>query len=156
MDDVFILFNVHFIVLYEDNCSLVMIFAAIIWRAENCDYRWECLMAAPTVHFVAIDLDLMGANDGNEVVLAQDLFDGVQTELDGTLSLHIFAETEFAGFSILHWVGPEEIAEEAVKGRFDESVDRVNVALALELRRDSTMHAEVVTVDVGGDGHSFE
>jgi len=102
--DVFILFNVHFIVLYQDNCSLVVIFAAIIWRAENCDYGWERLVAAPTVHFVAIDLDLMGTDDGDEVVLTQNFFHGVQTELDRALSLHILAETEFAGFSVLHRV----------------------------------------------------
>ena len=104
MHDVFILFNVHFIVLYENNRSLVVIFAAIIWRAENCDYGWEGLVPAPTVHFVAIDLDLVGADDRNEVVLAQDLFDRVQSELDGALSLDVLAETEFAGFSIFHRV----------------------------------------------------
>ena len=80
--DVFILFNVHFIVLYQDNCSLVVIFTAIIWRAENCDYGRERLVATPTMHFVAIDLDLMGTDHRDEVVLAQDLLHGVQTELD--------------------------------------------------------------------------
>jgi len=80
--DVFILFNVHFVVLYQDDRSLVVILTAIIWRAENCDYGWERLVAAPTMHFVAIDLDLMGADDGDEVVLTKDLLHGVQTELD--------------------------------------------------------------------------
>lgn len=36
--DVFILFNVHFIVLNEYDGSLVVIFSAIIRRAEYCDY----------------------------------------------------------------------------------------------------------------------
>ena len=60
--DVFILFNVHFIVLDKDDGSLVMIFSAIIRRAENCDYGRERLMATPTVHFVAVDLDLVGTD----------------------------------------------------------------------------------------------
>lgn len=68
--NIFILFNVHFIVLDKDNRSLVVIFPAIIWRAEDGDYRWEGLMTTPTVHLVAVNLDLVRADDGNEVVLA--------------------------------------------------------------------------------------
>ena len=57
--DIFILLNVHFIVFDQNNGPLVVILSAIIWCAENCDYRWECLEIAPTMHFVAIYLDLM-------------------------------------------------------------------------------------------------
>ena len=109
MADIFILFNVHFIVFDQDNCSLVMILTAIIWRAENGDYRGEGLMATPTVHFVAINLDLVSTNDRNEVVLTQDFLDWVQSKLDRALSLHILAETEFACLAIFHWIGPKQI-----------------------------------------------
>lgn len=114
MCDIFILFNVHFIVLNKDNCSLVMILATIIWRAKNSDYRREGLMSAPTMHFVAINLDLVGANDRDEIVLAQDLLDWVQSKFDRAFSLHVLAEAEFACFAIFHWIGPKKITEESM------------------------------------------
>ena len=40
----------------------------------------------------------------------------------------------------LIWIGPEEITKEAMKWRFNESVDRVDVTLALEFWRNSTVH----------------
>lgn len=82
VSDIFILFNIHFVVLNQDDGTLVMIFTAIIWRAEYSNYRWECLMAAPTMHLVAVNLDLMRTDDRNEVVLAQNLFDRVESEFN--------------------------------------------------------------------------
>jgi len=70
--------------------------------------------------------------------------------------LHILAEAEFAGLSVFHRVRPEEITEETVEGRLNKSIDGVNVTLALQLRGNSTMHAQIVTVDVGRDGHGLE
>ena len=35
--DIFILFNVHFIIFDQNNCTLVVIFSAIIWRTEHCN-----------------------------------------------------------------------------------------------------------------------
>ena len=73
--DIFILLNVHFIVFDQNNSALVMILTTIVWSTENCDDRWESLVASPTVHFVAIDLYLMSANDRDEIICAQNLFD---------------------------------------------------------------------------------
>ena len=39
-------------------------------------------MTTPSVHLVAINLDLMRANYRDEVVSSQDLLDGLETELD--------------------------------------------------------------------------
>lgn len=82
VSDIFILFNIHFVVFNQDDGSLVVVFPAIIRRAEYSDYRRESLMAAPTMHFVAIDLNLMSTNDRDEVVLAQNLFDGIKSEFN--------------------------------------------------------------------------
>ena len=59
------------------NRGLVPAPVAIIWRAENCDDRGESLMSTPTMHLVAVNLDLMGADDGNEVVLPQNFLDWI-------------------------------------------------------------------------------
>ena len=47
-----------------------MILTAIIWSAKDSNYRWESLVTSPTMHFVAIDLNLMGTNDRDEIVSA--------------------------------------------------------------------------------------
>ena len=82
MHYILVLFNVHFVVFDEDDGALVVILAAVIWRAENRDNRREGLMTTPSVHLVAINLDLMRANYRDEVVSSQDLLDGLETELD--------------------------------------------------------------------------
>ena len=84
----------------KNNGPLVVIFPAIIWRAENCDYRWECLVSAPTMHFVAVDLDLVCANDGDEVVLAKNLFDWIQSEFKRTLSRFVLYKSLLSGLVI--------------------------------------------------------
>jgi len=63
MNNIFVLFNVHFVVLDEDNGALVVVLAAVVWRAKNCDNRRECLVTSPSVHLVAVYLDLMGADN---------------------------------------------------------------------------------------------
>jgi hypothetical protein len=66
--NIFILLNVHFIVLDQNNSSLIMILTAIIWSAKDSNHRRESLVASPTVHLVAIDLNLMGTNDRDKIV----------------------------------------------------------------------------------------
>ena len=43
-----------------------------------------------------------------------------------------------------------------MEGRLDESIDGVNVTLTLQLWGNTSMHAQVVAVDVGRDGHGLE
>ena len=87
-----------------------MILTAIIWSAKDSNYRWESLVTSPTMHLVSIDLNLMGSNDRDEIVSAQDLFDWFESEFDGTLSLYVLTESNLSSFAVIHWIGPEEIA----------------------------------------------
>ena len=66
--DIFILLNVHFIVFDQNNSALIVIFTAIIWSTEYCDHRRKGLVASPSVHLVAINLNLMGTNNRDEIV----------------------------------------------------------------------------------------
>lgn len=59
-------------------------------------------MSAPSVHLVAVDLDLMRSDDRDEVVGAQDLLDGLEAEFDGALTLWIGTEFKFARVAIVH------------------------------------------------------
>ena len=59
---VFVLFNVHFVVFDEDHGAFVLVFTAIIGRAEDCNDRREGLVPAPPMHLIAINLHLMRSN----------------------------------------------------------------------------------------------
>ena len=107
---ILVLFNVHFVVFNEDDGAFVVIFAAVIWRAENRDNRREGLMTTPPVHLVAINLDLMRANYRDEVVSSQDLLHGLETELDGAFALRVWTKSHFARVAIIHRVRPKKIA----------------------------------------------
>ena len=87
-----------------------MILTAIIWSAKDSNYRWESLVTSPTMHLVSIDLNLMGSNNRDEIVSAQDLFDWFESEFDGTLSLYVLTESNLSSFAVIHWVGPKKIA----------------------------------------------
>ena len=60
---ILVLFDVHFVVLNEDDSALVVILTAVVWRTEHSDDRGEGLVTTPSVHLVAVDLDLMRANN---------------------------------------------------------------------------------------------
>ena len=104
MCDIFILLNVHFIVLDQNNGALIVIFTAIIWSAEYCNHRRKGLVASPAVHLVAINLDLMGTNDRDEIVRSKDFLNRIQPEFDRTLSLNILTEAQFSRVLVIHWV----------------------------------------------------
>jgi len=104
MDNIFVLFNVHFVVLNEDNGTLVVVLAAVVWRAKYCDHRRECLVTSPSVHLVAVYLDLMGADNGDEVISAQDFLHGVESELNTAFALGVRAEAHLSRVAVVHWV----------------------------------------------------
>ena len=110
MRNIFILLNVHFIVLDQNNSALIMILTAIIWSAKDSNYRWESLVTSPTMHLVTINLNLMSSNNRDEIVSAQDLFDWFESEFDGTLSLYVLTESNLSSFAVIHWIGPKKIA----------------------------------------------
>ena len=80
--NVLVLFNVHFVVLDEDDGAFVLVLATVVWCTEHSDDRGEGLMTTPSVHLVTIDLDLMRSDDGDEIVEAKDLLDRLQAKLD--------------------------------------------------------------------------
>ena len=79
---ILVLLDVHLVVLDQDNGALVVVLAAVVRRAENCDHRWESLMTTPSVHLVAVHLDLMSADHRDKVVCAEDFLHRLKTELD--------------------------------------------------------------------------
>ena len=67
---ILVLFDIHLVVFNQDHGAFVVVFTAVVWRAKDCNNRWEGLMTTPSMHFVSIDLDLMGSDDRDKVVRA--------------------------------------------------------------------------------------
>ena len=129
MHYVLVLLDVHFVVFDEDDCALVVVFTAVVRRAKDRDHRRERLVTTPPVHLVSINLDLMRPNHRNEIVCAEDLLDRFEAKLDGALALGVRAEFHLARVTVVHRVRPEQIAQEALQGRFNETIDIFNICL---------------------------
>ena len=80
--NIFVLLDVHLVVFNQDNSAFVVVLVTVVWRTEDGDHRGERGVAAPTVHFVPVWLDLMRADDRDKVVFLQDFFDRLESELD--------------------------------------------------------------------------
>ena len=63
MVDVFVLFYVHALILDYNDSTFVVVGPAIVWSRENRNYRRESVVTTPSMHLVAINLNLMCADD---------------------------------------------------------------------------------------------
>jgi len=133
MLDIFVLLDVHFIILNQDNRTFVIVFTAVVWRAKNCNDGWEGSMTTPSVHLVSVYLNLMGANDGDEVVCPQNVLDRVQTEFNGTLTLRVRAEAHLARVAVIHWIRPKQVTKETLERRLLKSIHILDITSAVQL-----------------------
>lgn len=129
MHDIFVLLDVHFVILNEDHGALIIVLTAVVRRAENRYHRRERLMATPTMHFVSVDLYLMRSNHRDEVVRTQDLLDRLQAELDRAFTLRIWTKFHLACVAVVHRIRPKQITEETFQGWLNEAIDIINVGL---------------------------
>lgn len=63
----FVLLDVHLSFIYQDDGSFVFVVAIVRCR-KNSDQGWESFFAAPSVHFVAINLNLVSTNDRQIII----------------------------------------------------------------------------------------
>ena len=150
------LLHIHLVLIDDNNCAHVVILTAVIGGAENSDDGRECRVATPFMHPVSVDLNLVRPNDANEVIGPQDLLDWIVTEFYRALPGWVRTETHLASVTVVHWISPEQIAKEAIQWYLLEAIDLVYVRCSDEFRRDATMHAKVVTVDISGYRHRIE
>ena len=98
----------------------------------------------------------MSSNDGNKVVLLENFLDWLKAEFNRALTLDILAEAHLASLFIVHGVRPKQIAQESVERWLDKSINVVNVLFLHQLRGDTAMHTQVVTIDISRNGQGFE
>ena len=98
---ILVLLYVHFFVLDQNNCALVVILAAVIWRREDRDYRRECRLTTPSVHLVAVVLHLMRPDDRQVVILSEQFFDRFQSKFHRALTLTVLSECHLSRIFII-------------------------------------------------------
>ena len=79
---VLVLLNVHLVVFDQDHGALIVVLAAVVWRAEDRDHGRERRVAAPSVHLVPIDLHLVSSDNRDVIILLEHFLHGLQTEFD--------------------------------------------------------------------------
>lgn len=83
----------------------------------------------------------MTSDNGQKLVLFENLLDRVETKFIGALSLNVLNILGTLGFSVGDWVGPEKVTQESLEWGLDESFDFIDILHCLEVRRDTSMHA---------------
>lgn len=101
---ILVLLNVHLIVLDENNCSFVRICATVIGCRKDCDDRGESLSSSPAMHLIALELNLMSANNREIVILFEEGLNRFQAKLHRTLALLVFREGNLHCLSVVNWI----------------------------------------------------
>jgi len=56
-----------------NECAFVVIDIAVVRGRKNCDDGWEIFFSVPLVHFVALNLSLMGSNKRQQSIFIHKL-----------------------------------------------------------------------------------
>ena len=125
--------DIHDVVLILEDCRLVVIDIEVVGGGEDSHDGWESGGACLSVHAVTGVLCLVGADDGKEVVLLEEVAGGWVGEEVGASAYVVVHEV--LGCLLLaelfEWVGPEDVAHESLGWWLAETVDLefVNICL---------------------------
>ena len=86
------------------------------------------------MELVAVKLHLVRSNDRQVLVIFEYLFHRCQTELKGALTRSVGLPVGRPRVHVFRRVGPEQVAQQPLKWRLDEAIDRVDVTDVAELR----------------------
>jgi hypothetical protein len=98
----------------------------------------------------------MSSDDWEEIILLEYLLYRVETKLVWTFSFYILWIFHMSSFLVSARVRPKKIAQKARKWRLYESIDLVDIFDGLELRWDTSMHTQIISVDVSCQRHGFK
>ena len=105
---------------------------------------------------VAFLLDLMGPHQHLQFHLREQVFQWPVTETHGTATLVITTEVLVSLLTVLHWVCPEEVTHETIAGHFSEPIEAVDAFCVLHVRRNTTVHAQVLAAKLGHQGQCIK
>ena len=143
---VFVLLDIHFIILNHNHCPFVVVGPTIVRCAKNRNNGGEGLGTSPAMHFESLSLNLVCTYNWKVVVFLKNLFDWFETELYRTLTLTIFRKHNFHGLGVINRICPKDITEYSWKRRLDESINLVDLVNICNCGRNTTMHAQIVII----------
>jgi len=118
MSNIFVLLDVHLIILNQNYSPFIILRSTVFRRAENRNYWWKGFVAAPPVHLITIHLYLMCTDYRYHMVLFQDSFSGFVSKFYWTFSFSIFSKIYFSGCWIVQRIWPKKITQKTLQGRF--------------------------------------
>lgn len=74
------------------------------------------------MHLVAVDLDLVTAENTQQIVFLQETLDRLFAEFVRALALWVLPPVVVGRVLILHRVSPQHIAQQAIKGNFLKAI----------------------------------
>jgi len=150
--------DVHDVVLVFQHGSLVVVDVKIVWGREHGDEGGEAGVSAPLVHAVARVLRLVRADDGEELVLLQEIAHGVVAVVVGAATGVVVREQILMGLRavVFEGIGPQKITHWAKRGGLAKTVDLANVIEGGDVRGDSSVDTEELLVHQCGQGEGVE
>mmetsp|Transcript_21994 Transcript_21994/g.62851 ORF Transcript_21994/g.62851 Transcript_21994/m.62851 type:complete len:376 (+) Transcript_21994:482-1609(+) len=145
--------------------AFIVVDVAIVRRRKNRDHRGEAGGGVGPVHFVALQLRLVGADDGKQLVLVEeavDVFEGVEVRAASDLVGHeeVVLGILLAGLRgrlvLLVRVRPDQVAEEALARRLLKPVEAGDALERGEVGRQAAMHREELPIDRGRERQGVE
>lgn len=117
-----ILLQLQIIILEDKNCGFVVITTTVVGRGEDRDHVGEGVFAAPLVHFESFALNLMPAENTEQLVAFKQLLNWFLAEVIGALALGVVLELVVWSVFVVHGVGPQQITENTVERNLLESI----------------------------------
>jgi hypothetical protein len=116
---------VHDVVLILEDSGLVVVDIQVIGSAEDGHDTREACGHGLAVHSIAGILGFVGSNDGQEVVLLQEIAGGIVGEKVGASS-DVVVYKELGSLllaKLFQWIGPKNVTHETMGRRFAETVN---------------------------------
>jgi hypothetical protein len=128
--------NVHDVILVLENGGLVVVDIEVIWCGEDGHDTGETRCPRLTVHAVSSILGFVGAYYREKVILLEECACGRVGE-EVRASSNVVMDEEIGCFlltKLFQWIGPEDVAHQALSGRFPETINLRPVSNAPQLR----------------------
>ena len=117
--------NVHNIVLVLQHSRFVVVDIEVVGSAEDCHHTRESSRPRLPVHAISSILRFVCSDDGEEVVLFEEIACSWIGEEVRTSS-NVVVNVELSSLLLsefFQWVSPENVAHQAVSRRFSESIN---------------------------------
>lgn len=145
------LLDIQLIVLELDHSAFVLVKVAVVRGREDRDNAREALIA-PVVHLETLKLHLVRSDQADQAVPSEELAESLEAENEGAASLLVrFELAALLPCWVVHWVRPEQVAEQALQRRFVGSAVFLQTGDGSQLRGNPSMQRDELLIDNRSD-----